>query len=333
MESTNINNNNRREDRNYYNSRTKKIVYDENNIFYSLLTSYIDYLQKLDYTKGTIYQARRQTICFLDYIEKTGIKSIKCLDNDIINKYLNNLKSDYTISTKIAKYKWLKSFVSFLLKNNYIEKDLSLFIPNIKTPRFSRIPTVWTEEEIKKIFSKIDRNTKKGKMLYAILIFALRYGLRISDITNLKFENFNWNKKTISIVQEKNKTNLTLPLLPDVADAVIDYIKNARIESSENYIFLNSKSKKYEHSNGSDNFHREILQLIKKSNLDLPKYHKKGIHSFRHTLASRMLNENIPLPIISSVLGHSSTLSTINYLKIDLKQLAKCCLELEDIYE
>lgn len=51
----------------------------------------------------------------------------------------------------------------------------------------------------------------------------------------------------------------------------------------------------------------------------------------RHTLASSLLKENIPLPIISTILGHSNTSSTTIYLKIDKEKLLKCCLSLEEV--
>ena len=54
---------------------------------------------------------------------------------------------------------------------------------------------------------------------------------------------------------------------------------------------------------------------------------KKGMHSLRHTLASRLLAENTPLPIISDILGHASTESTAVYLKVDIQQLRQCALD------
>ena len=46
---------------------------------------------------------------------------------------------------------------------------------------------------------------------------------------------------------------------------------------------------------------------------------KKGIHNLRHSLASNMLDNDIPIHIISSVLGHSSINTTSNtYINIDI---------------
>jgi site-specific recombinase XerD len=56
---------------------------------------------------------------------------------------------------------------------------------------------------------------------------------------------------------------------------------------------------------------------------------KHGPHALRHSLASALLEEKIPLPIISEVLGHTNIESTSVYLKIDINQLRTCSLEPE----
>ena len=53
----------------------------------------------------------------------------------------------------------------------------------------------------------------------------------------------------------------------------------------------------------------------------------KGPHAMRSSLASALLAENVPLPVISEILGHSNTRTTEMYLKIDIKQLRNCSLE------
>ena len=54
---------------------------------------------------------------------------------------------------------------------------------------------------------------------------------------------------------------------------------------------------------------------------------RHGPHALRHSLATSLLNQETPLPIISEVLGHASPQSTMCYLKIDVNALRKCALE------
>jgi len=69
-----------------------------------------------------------------------------------------------------------------------------------------------------------------------------------------------------------------------------------------------------------------ISRIIKGSEVNITN-RKFGPHAMRHTLASRLLNNGISLPIISETLGHEKTQTTMNYLRIDIKSLMKCTLE------
>lgn len=53
----------------------------------------------------------------------------------------------------------------------------------------------------------------------------------------------------------------------------------------------------------------------------------QGPHAMRHSLASALLEDNVPLPVISEILGHTDSRTTGVYLKIDVKQLKNCALE------
>lgn len=65
---------------------------------------------------------------------------------------------------------------------------------------------------------------------------------------------------------------------------------------------------------------------LQKSGISL-KNKKKGSHTLRHSLASRLLEHEIPLPVISEILGHTNTETTMTYLRIDINELKKCSLE------
>ena len=85
----------------------------------------------------------------------------------------------------------------------------------------------------------IDRNNPTGKRDYAMILLACILGIRIGDIKNLRFDNFDWNKKQLSFVQHKTLKPVTLPIPDAVGWAVIDYIKNGRPKYFEtNYVFI-----------------------------------------------------------------------------------------------
>ena len=58
---------------------------------------------------------------------------------------------------------------------------------------------------------------------------------------------------------------------------------------------------------------------------------KHGPHALRHSLAGLLLEKKAPLPVISEILGHTSTESTITYLRIDMVSLRQCTLEVSSV--
>ena len=163
-----------------------------------------------------------------------------------------------------------------------------------------------------------------GKRDYAVLLLAITYGLRNSDIVNLKFENIDWIQNKIRIVQYKTTKNLELELTENVKIALLDYVKNSRPNFKSDYIFLKFRMP-YEYS-GNKSLYMSIRKYIDKSNININD-RKKGLHACRHSCATNLLTNNVELPVITGILGHSSMDITKTYLSVDIEQLKKISLE------
>lgn len=157
-----------------------------------------------------------------------------------------------------------------------------------------------------------------------MLLLAARLGLRASDICSLILANLNWEQNLIEIVQEKTKKTLQLPLLNEVGDAIIDYL-HFRPKSSLKYVFLrveNPHGRLYGHS-----LYMIVSRYINRAGIHVPQGKKHAPHALRHSLSSIMLENRVPLPVISEILSHTSSDTTKVYLKIDISQLRECALE------
>lgn len=145
----------------------------------------------------------------------------------------------------------------------------------------------------------------------------------------MKFDNINWEKCIIDIKQMKTGKSLALPLLPEIGNAIIDYLKYARPKSEEPYVFLTERP-----PHGPFPAGNIITQLVQrafiKAGINI-KNRKYGPHSLRHSLAFRLLEENTILPVISEVLGHEKTDSTRYYLRIDLQSMKQCRLDVPQV--
>ncbi|MCL2153813.1 MAG: tyrosine-type recombinase/integrase [Oscillospiraceae bacterium] len=282
------------------------------------------------YSKATVDQNKRYVQFLITYLMENGIKSSEDIEIQHIENYLKTHegKSVKYIGTFLYVF---RKFFTFLFESEFITEDLAAKLPKVRTPRNATIPHVWSKEDIQKLLSVIDREDPKGKRDYAMLLIAIRLGLRISDIRNLKLSSINWNRQIISIKMVKTGQSIELPLLKDVGWAIIDYLKNGRPATSSECVFVRHRAP-FNAFGGIGSFTKELHRYIVKAGLQIPDGQRRGMHSLRNTLAANMLEIKSPLPIISEALGHQSVKTTGLYLKIDLDGLRKCALDPEEVF-
>ncbi|MGD9202177.1 MAG: site-specific integrase [Chitinispirillia bacterium] len=309
--------------RRYY--KHKEILTDP--YFIEVNNHFKSYCKTKDYSSVTIDHYVKQAARFFDYAISQKIKSCMEITLTLINNYIKTI-AGYTYKTVEQILCALRALFRFLYLNNKIETDFSKKIPMIQTRKQTRIPSVWTKEDLKKLIDAIDLGNPMGKRDYAIILLACQLGLRCKDIKNLTIDNFHWEEKKLVYFQSKTRTIETLPLTPELGWVIIDYLKYGRPKVNSKYVFIRYLAPFQPFSEGN-----HLNQIIKKymrlAHLPVSKK-KKGMHSLRHTLASVLLEHNTPLPVISDVLGHIDIESTAVYLKVDIKKLKECPLELQE---
>lgn len=233
-------------------------------------------------------------------------------------------------NTEPILYACIRNLLHFAYLSGATSEDLSLLFLSVKPHRKEKLPSCYTPEEVALVEESVDRRSNVGKRDYAIILLASRLGMRSSDIRRLEFKNLDWDKSEIRIIQYKTNKTLILPLLADIGDAIIDYVMNARPKSNLKTIFLtcNHPYKLCESATISTIVNRYFI----KSHVDFKGKHS-GSHALRHSLATAMLSEGSPLQVISGILGHQSSESTMYYLGIDIKSLLPYALYVPPVDE
>jgi len=225
----------------------------------------------------------------------------------------------------------LRGLLRHLQQERILDVDLSYLVPKDNYRKEAKLPTTYTEKEIERMLSAVDRGNPKGKRDYAMLLLACRLGLRASDICGLSFSNLLWQENLIVLIQGKTKKRIELPLLADVGNAIIDYLKYGRPVSQLQYIFLHAGHE--ERKLAEPTLHSIVNLYLRQAGVTNVEKKKHGPHALRHSLAGFLLQKKTPLPVISELLGHDSTESTKTYLRIDMEQLRQCALEVPPVDE
>jgi len=302
----------------------KKQRQEFSNGYRSLITAFADKEARRGLAEGSMKslwsRLYRLHLFFLD----KGADTFSMVTRDMINDFIKYL-APYSTTYVSENLRMLRRLCLYAYQNDYHAEDLSGCIPFVKNIRQQRLPAVFTEDEIEKILSSFDRENPMGKRNYAIFLLAARMGLRSCDIKALEFNFINWTEKTLAFTQKKTKKYLTLPLPDDVGWAIIDYLKNGRPISDSKYVFIQHKPPYGQYTD----LRNVLVKQMRKAGIETPANKRIGMHCFRHSLATTMLENGVSLPVISQTLGHADIASTEVYLRINVSQLKLCALEVE----
>ncbi|MCH5349607.1 MAG: tyrosine-type recombinase/integrase [Oscillospiraceae bacterium] len=287
--------------------------------------SFCEYLSEAGRSPKTIDSYQRSAMRFMDHLEKQGLTQLADLSVELLYGYTTTLtgQNRHTVKSALGP---VRVFLRYLFRNEYIGKDLSQFIGKVSVRTQTKIPSIWTKEEVLKLLAAIDRGNPSGKRDYAIILLVARLGIRVGDVNNLKFENIEWRKNSISFVQKKTGNRVYLPLLKDVGWAIIDYVKSGRPQIDSPYIFL-THIPPFKNYADENHLHATIQKYLSLTDIQDQSRKKRGMHSLRHTLANRLQENRESFHTISSALGHTSPDSAVVYVKTDIELLRECALD------
>ncbi len=298
----------------------------DNNSDFKIFDSYYKYLISIDNKEKTILRKLR-FIYLLEHYLSSKEKTFKTFTKENVYDYFEECSKLSWGFVEKDQNKWnIKLFLNWTYQNNLTKISGDMVLPKIVWHRKTNIRTYYTQEEIAKLLEVIDIKTNQGKEDYLIISLICYLGLRISDVINLKLSDIDFNENTISIIQYKTDNKLTLPLIDKVKYPLLDYLKNVRPNDTDiDYIFIIT-DKPYRHKTELKTHNYIVKNYLIKAGVEI-NGRKHGFHSLRHSFSTSLLNENISLYSISTILGHQDIKTTMSYLDIDTSKLKELALE------
>jgi integrase len=272
-----------------------------------LLARYAEHCRKEGLRESSIKLCQKIDRWFLEALAVNGCESEEQIDAAQIVAGCLALKSNYYLST-------VKTFLRFLFAAGHIDRDYAMIVPLWKRPQV--FPSVYSEGEVKRLEAAV--SGKRSKRNYAILLLASRLGLRSSDIARLGFGDMDFEKNTLRIVQQKTGFNVELPLLPEIRTAIRDYIQNERPDCGSDPVFLTEDEP---HRRMNNRLIGKITCLGLKTAGIEPGNRKSGPHALRSSLASSMVNDDVPYEVVRKVLGHFDANAIKHYAGLNIEQL------------
>lgn len=148
-------------------------------------------------------------------------------------------------------------------------------------------------------------------------------GFRASDIVSIRFQDINWKKRSITIIQQKTGKLLEMPMPVRTGNVLFRYLSSARPVSSSPYVFIL-------HEAPYNELERNVCRAALIRFLPDRKSENKGFHVTRRTFATGLLMGNTKVELISDSLGHSTDSTVHKYLSLDDERMRLCPLSLEE---
>jgi integrase/recombinase XerD len=293
--------------------------------FKEVYDSYIDRLRRKTLKPGSISLKQQILRDFLFFAETEQIHSLSGLSQTTVLNYLET-RNELSTSTKSGIIITLRDFFRYLRNEGILSKDLSVNLKAANNGKSEHLPSAYSTDEIRSVLSSVDRTTPGGKKDYAVIILAVDTGMRMSDIINLKLSDIKWNVGTIEIVQEKTGEFLRLSMSDALKWALLDYLIHARPKDTafEN-VFLRSLAPVSPYVSAGCYYNR-LNKYFKAAGVNTKGKHHE-MHTLRHSLATRLMRDDVSITVISEVLGHKFANVTKQYIRIDIEKLRLAALE------
>ena len=252
------------------------------------------------------------------YKKRKVFKNIKPVDIDdvLTKKYTDDRYSRRSVQAYASV---IRPFMRYSENKKWCKQNLA---DSIKAPRVYRDATLpyspdW--DDVKKLLRNCKTNKPTDIRDRAILMLLSIYGIRSSEVTNLRLDDIDWKNERLYLKRAKKSKPQIFPLLKNVGDAILRYIKEVRPNNcSLREIFICRQSP-YRILKAAA-IYRIVSTRLKPLSSNIKHF---GPHALRHACATHLINTGVSLKEISDHLGHQRLETTRIYAKVDLLSLRK----------
>lgn len=268
-----------------------------------------------NFSKHTVMAYSSDILSFLVWLNDKDIEEV---NYNLIKEYLFYIQQfNYSKTTTARKIASLRTFYRFLYRERIIESNPALGVHSPK--RGKSLPEFLTEPEIEQILNNIKMDTPAGYRNRTILELLYATGMRISELSSLNFENLNLEENEIKVFGKGSKERIVL-ISTRAKNFLETYIKTVRYlicrKESNNLsepVFVNKTGYRLQ----PQSVRLAIKDVVEK--IELPKHVTP--HVFRHSFATKLLENGADLRVVQELLGHSSISNTQIYTHVSTERL------------
>lgn len=296
----------------------------------TIATEYLEYCRDiLNVAEKTVDNKKYYLHSFCSYLNLNGIE-LDELSVDVMEDYFSFM--NFSLASRHNASSAIRIFLRYAYDTGKTKHDCSVYVLKDDYKKNCKVPTTYEEDEIRSIVDAVERASSIGKRDYLVLLLATEYGWRAKDITEFSFDSIDWDQNIIRLNQHKTDVQVEYPLLSNIGNAIIDYLKYARPKTEAPQIIVSHENANKGKPLSTPMIHSIVTKYMKRAGIKNWKNKKHGPHAMRHSLATNLLKKNVAMPVISIVLGHQKTETTMIYISVDYDKLKQCALPMPTLH-
>ena len=215
----------------------------------------------------------------------------------------------------------LKVFFRYLYRTGLMARDLAKAIESPRRYQLSNVPRSISWKQVEQMLRKVDRRTAIGKRDYAMLLLLVTYGLRAREIGALTLGDVDWKHDRLDIRGRKAGHSTAYPLASIVGEAILDYLKQGRPETTERAMFIGAYAPYTPLSCVAVSLRAKWY--LQKAGI---KVSRPGAYTLLHTCVQRLVDSGFSLKTIGDFVGHRTPDATKIYAKVNIEALRTVAL-------
>ena len=237
--------------------------------------------------------------------------------------FITSLRGRFSPGSMRTVRSTLRSFFRFLRFEGVCGDELEAALLAVAHWRLATLPRSLTEQQVQQVLGAFDIPTPCRQRDHAIVQCLSALGLRPGEVADLRLDDIDWRSGTIEVRTRKNRRGAMLPLPRAVGQALVDYLSGERPATDERRVFVQHLGAHCGKPISSTAVSGVVARALRRAAVDAP---LAGAYVFRHTVASRMVQQGASLKEVADLLGHRSLDTTTIYAKLDLPRLREVAL-------
>lgn len=281
------------------------------------VAAFLRYLeQDRNYSRHTVVAYRTDLLVFDRFVSEVhgGPEwDVAGVDRGLIRAFLGTLVAQQYARKSVARsLASIRSFFRYLRRTQRIPANPAGSIPSPKLDR--RLPRFFDEPTMTRVLETVDRSTEAGKRTAAILELFYSTGMRLSELTGLRFDAVDFAGRTARITGKGRKERI-VPFGEHAAQALREYLQVRRPSTGRDpgTFFLSPR--------GGVLSPRAVHRIVTQAVGRVSDAAKRSPHTLRHTTATHLLNRGADLQAVRELLGHANLSTTQIYTHVSVDRL------------